>query len=149
MHTTSNDLAGMLHNTVLIVNSDNGGDPCGMHMVGNNHPLRGSKMTYFEVCLLLCPHVSRQICLCTLANLHAQTQTQSHSGWDQGASLCLHDELKVHTSACQGHDVLGTFTYLPSFVYCSLLQNTITQPLPHCLLFPASKHHHPTIIPRA
>ena len=39
---------GMLENSVIIVNSDNGGDPCGEHLVGDNHPLRGSKMTYFQ-----------------------------------------------------------------------------------------------------
>lgn len=38
----------LLKNTVIIVHSDNGGDPCGDYLVGDNHPLRGSKMTFFE-----------------------------------------------------------------------------------------------------
>lgn len=38
----------MLDETVIIVNSDNGADPCGDYVVGDNYPLRGSKMTFFE-----------------------------------------------------------------------------------------------------
>lgn len=38
----------MLDETVIILNSDNGADPCGDYLVGDNYPLRGSKMTFFE-----------------------------------------------------------------------------------------------------
>eukprot|EP00618_Florenciella_parvula_P031434 CAMPEP_0119466896 /NCGR_PEP_ID=MMETSP1344-20130328/1337_1 /TAXON_ID=236787 /ORGANISM="Florenciella parvula, Strain CCMP2471" /LENGTH=666 /DNA_ID=CAMNT_0007499235 /DNA_START=13 /DNA_END=2010 /DNA_ORIENTATION=- len=42
------DESGLWGSTVVIVQSDNGGWPCGDHTAGDNYPYRGSKMTYFE-----------------------------------------------------------------------------------------------------
>ena len=35
---------GMWDNTIFVISADNGGAPCS----GSNHPLKGSKMTFFE-----------------------------------------------------------------------------------------------------
>lgn len=46
--TAAINASGLWGSTVLIVQSDNGGDPCGQFIAGDNYPYRGSKMTYFE-----------------------------------------------------------------------------------------------------
>lgn len=42
------ELVGMMNNTIMVVHSDNGAEPCVTEIAGNNMPYRSSKFQYFE-----------------------------------------------------------------------------------------------------
>ena len=43
--------ADMLSESVVVVHSDNGGWPCGVHLASSGYPFRGKKYEFFEVTL--------------------------------------------------------------------------------------------------